>query len=71
LRQSRSLPCVDVLRAATTVTSWIAEPVERRPARVGGQAAERVEPSGAEAARESVASTGSATHLIGLQTTWR
>jgi hypothetical protein len=71
LRQSRSLPWVDVRRAATTVTSCVAEPGERRLARFGAQAAERAEPPGTEAARQSAASAGSAIHFIGLQTTRR
>src|SRR6476660_1643756 len=68
LRQRRTVPCLEVRRGATTVTSWVAEPVESRPARFGGQAVERVEPSGAEAARQNATSASSAIHLIGLQT---
>ena len=66
------IPCVEVRRAATTVTSWVAGPVdESRLAMFGEQAAERAEPPGVEAARQRAQSAGSATHRIGLQTTWR
>jgi len=40
-------------------------------ARFGEQAAVWAEPPGVEAARQRAQSAGSATHRIGLQTTWR
>jgi hypothetical protein len=73
LRQSLNVPCVEVRRAATTVTSCAACPLEAiRLAMFPAHAAEPADPPpGAEIASQTATSAGSATHLIGLQTTWR
>src|ERR1051325_11213590 len=64
LRQSRSAPCVELRRAATTVRSWSAEPVDSRFARLSEHAATVRPLPAAEAATASARMATSAIHLI-------
>src|SRR5919201_194258 len=65
LRQRRSEPCVEAMRAATTVTSCVAAPVESSSlARVGGHELPARSPPAADAARQRGTQQASAIHLI-------
>src|SRR6266480_371429 len=67
LRQSRSVPFVDVLRGATTVTSCVAEPVEASwLASVVGQTALACSPPAADAAAQRATAVG-ASHRIAFR----